>query len=469
MTRVCMGRSRIVVRLILLASFACVSVAAASAQPAGSTFADWVASTTQLWQGQIDRWRSAGDACFRLTVGVGILGILIGGLQPFKARWVKPVVVVLGLLVSSLTLIRTARYDYDHRSYYRAADGAEQYVLRIRRWSHPLTNSLEEEEEAIQQVRALLDELDNIARRFDAQPAVPLRQSWSNPLTGVAFAQSLPEGKKPDWLNGREADGGSVFFVGVAIDASLATARRSSFENALAAARDDLAARIGPARGYDPAALAQYLAEGASAVDRYFDREPGAGYRYYTLLALSKSRMQADASLFGFREKVRVPDEAVRAVQSVQASPIVYQVRREEAYAKLTSEAKGRVGADAFRLYETGRVARLNGDAPAAVEALEQAVRAAPEFYLAWYNLGLARNAGGDRRQAELAYRKALALEPAQGLRDASVYNTLGYLLYREGRFAEAAALFEQALVLEPSHATARRNLTAARRNLERP
>lgn len=439
--------------------------ATASAQPAGSSFSAWVGNLTQQWQTQIDRWRLAGDICFWLTVTVGVLGIVIGALQPLKRRWVKSAVVVLGVLISSLTLVKTARYESDHHSYYRAADAAELRVRRIQRWARPVADP-EEEREAIAQVRALLDELEQIAARFDATPAAPVHAARDGWLGGVAFAQSLPAADKPDWLTGRAPEGDRVFFVGVAIDAALAAARRASFDNAIAAARGDLAARLGQARGYDTTALAEYLAEGASVADRYFDREPQGGYRYYTLVAMSRSRMEVDARLFGFRDKVQVPEQAVQAVQSVRPSSIAYQVRREETYATLGRDARQRVGTESYRAYETGRAARLKGDARSAVEALQAAVRASPEFFLAWYNLGLAQEAAGDRRAAEEAYRKALALEPGQPARDPSIYNTCGWLLYREGRYADALPLFEQALALEPSHATARRNLEATREKL---
>lgn len=464
MTEACTRRLGVAVRAVVSLAGA-VLPAIASAQPAGSSFAGWIGGLTQQWQAQVDRWRSAGDACFWLTVTVGILGIVIGALQPLKRRWVKSAVVVLGVLISSLTLVKTARYESDHRSYYRAADAAEQRVRRIQRWARPVADS-EEEREAIAQVRALLDELDEIARRFDAAPVAPVRAGGGGPLTAVAFAQALPESEKPDWLNGRKPEGDRVFFVGVAIDASLAAAREASFDNALAAARDDLGARLGEAKGYDPAALARYLAEGASVADRYFDREPRGGYRYYTLVTMSKSRMQVDARLFGFRDKVQVPQQAVQAVQSVQPSAPTYQLRREEAYAALGRDAQRRNSADTYALYEAARAARLGGDARTAVASLERAVRASPDFFLAWYNLGLAHEARGDRRAAEEAYRKALALEPAQPVRDASVYNTCGWLLYREGRYADALPLFERALAIEPAHPSARRNLDATRRKL---
>ena len=57
--------------------------------------------------------------------------------------------------------------------------------------------------------------------------------------------------------------------------------------------------------------------------------------------------------------------------------------------------------------------------------------------------------------EAEQAYRLALRLRPSY----VAAHNDLGFLLQGLGRYAEAAAHYEQALRAEPDHAQARPNL----------
>jgi len=85
-----------------------------------------------------------------------------------------------------------------------------------------------------------------------------------------------------------------------------------------------------------------------------------------------------------------------------------------------------------------------------------------------WYRLGLAYEAKGDLRKAEEAYGHAAQLADQQDVKEPSVYNTLGYLLLRQGRAADSAPCFEKALKIDPSHPEAQRNLEAARRPVER-
>jgi Tfp pilus assembly protein PilF len=92
-----------------------------------------------------------------------------------------------------------------------------------------------------------------------------------------------------------------------------------------------------------------------------------------------------------------------------------------------------------------------------------------PSAYLPLFNLGLTYDRLGRAAEAEAAYRRALALEPALPQRDAAVYNTYGYFLYRQRRYEEAIPLLERALALDPEHSKARRTLAAARQALVSP
>jgi cytochrome c-type biogenesis protein CcmH/NrfG len=60
----------------------------------------------------------------------------------------------------------------------------------------------------------------------------------------------------------------------------------------------------------------------------------------------------------------------------------------------------------------SGRVVREDGDA--AFPAFRADVEAHPDEWRAWYRLGLAYDAAGDRRRARAAVRKAIALEGAE-------------------------------------------------------
>jgi tetratricopeptide (TPR) repeat protein len=455
-----LGRAGFVVLVVGLAAL-CRPLLSQPAPSAGS-WAAYLAGEIQDWQSQISGWRMSGHVCWWLTLGVGVLGVVISTLQPLKRKWVKAAGAVLGVLVSVLTLVRTETYPNGHRTYLQAADAAEQRLRRLKRWAQPVER-VEEQQEADKQVREILRELDEIARQLSESPGPPSEAALS--LLPVVRAQSLPAQQKPTWLGGRPADADRVYFVGVALDASLDAAGKASKANALAAARDDLAVPLSKVQGLDPGAMAAYLSSGASVLDTYYERE-GTGYRYYTLIALSKRMLGTDARLYAVRQNAQVSASVIDSAKAVQATAPAYQLRREDAYAALAGDARTRTSAEAYRLFDSGRLARQQGNSAEAVRALEGAVKLAPEFYLAWYNLGLAAESGGDRVRAQAAYEKAVQLEPQQKVRDASLYNTYGWLLYRQNKLAEARAQFQKALQLDPKHPLATRNLQAVQAKL---
>lgn len=74
-------------------------------------------------------------------------------------------------------------------------------------------------------------------------------------------------------------------------------------------------------------------------------------------------------------------------------------------------EAEGALPDDPVAVRPSGRVVREDGDAVFPV--YRAAVEAAPEDWRAWYRLGLAYDAAGDRRRARGAVRQAIRLEGA--------------------------------------------------------
>ncbi|MFK4835357.1 tetratricopeptide repeat protein [Microbacterium sp. ZW T2_14] len=80
-------------------------------------------------------------------------------------------------------------------------------------------------------------------------------------------------------------------------------------------------------------------------------------------------------------------------------------------------EAEGGLPADEVTVRPSGRVMREDGDA--VFPAYRADAEAHPDDWRAWYRLGLAYDAAGDRRRAREAVRKAIRLEPSDRSRRA--------------------------------------------------
>lgn len=75
-------------------------------------------------------------------------------------------------------------------------------------------------------------------------------------------------------------------------------------------------------------------------------------------------------------------------------------------------EAEGALPQEEVDVLPSGRVVRSEADA--LFPAYRAAVEASPDDWRAWYRLGLAYDASGDRRRAREAVRRAIRLESAE-------------------------------------------------------
>ena len=91
------------------------------------------------------------------------------------------------------------------------------------------------------------------------------------------------------------------------------------------------------------------------------------------------------------------------------------------------------------------------------VEALRKATQLAPTSAQVWSNLGGALQMAGDNAGAAAAFKRSLQLEPSK-----EAYSNLATMQYYEGKYAEAAANFERAVVLGEHDQTVRGNLADA-------
>ena len=112
---------------------------------------------------------------------------------------------------------------------------------------------------------------------------------------------------------------------------------------------------------------------------------------------------------------------------------------------------------DADVWFNYGVCLRKIEDARAAIDALDRALELRPTHAPSLYQRGVARREAGDVDAAEADFRAVLLMMPNY----VEVYESLGMLLYRQGRIADAAAVYSAWLEHDPRSSTAR-HMTAA-------
>jgi len=109
----------------------------------------------------------------------------------------------------------------------------------------------------------------------------------------------------------------------------------------------------------------------------------------------------------------------------------------------------------ACSLVDQGNVMLSQEKYQEALKLYQDALTVFPQYFRAYYNLGVVHRLLGQMEEAAASYEKALAIEPE----DAEALNNLGVVLKGLGRLEEATACYGKALAIKPDNAKAHNNL----------
>jgi tetratricopeptide (TPR) repeat protein len=168
-----------------------------------------------------------------------------------------------------------------------------------------------------------------------------------------------------------------------------------------------------------------------------------------TQLASGEVARRVDGDLVALDGQYRLPlGEPQESIDDVLAAAEDAEHAGDlEAAARLYGRAAGMDPRDPVVPFQLGNVLEAQGAMAEAEVAWWHALRRAPDFADAWFNLAVLAEGAGHDAKALLLYRSALGREPNHA--DAA-YN-LGMLLARRQAHAEALPLLERFVALEPT------------------
>lgn len=210
-------------------------------------------------------------------------------------------------------------------------------------------------------------------------------------------------------------------------------------------------------------------AEAALANAEALQPDQGAWPYYRGVLAAEAGRSEAAIGHFA-RMRELEPDDLPNLLRLADAYSVA---ERYDEAAEVLDRALALAPDEARAHAQLGQLAIDRGDPAAAIAPLQRALELAPSADSLYYPLSQALRAQGDLAAAEAALarrgnglaltrddprmRELFWLQQSAGSRMSQ-----GSSLMDEGRFTEAASVFEAAVAAEPENAEARRNLGAA-------
>jgi hypothetical protein len=416
---------------------------------------------------KVQEWRADAAITLALTLAVGLLGIASGALQIGGAKWIKPATAAIGVTISVLTLIQSEVYKFDRFTLDRAATRAERIIedVELVLPQVEFVESPEDWQVFAELVNEKIDRIDVIEDQLKGFDVSPGGDQVATLLPGWIPAALAAE-RRPSWIDKSPTSRSELFFVGHAVDRSLRAAQQDSHDDAMEQAVAYFVNVTEEARGtarFDAEELSARIVETAEVESTYYEfhRELG-GWRFYTLLRVARSAVDRSIEYFSIEQRQMVPESVVDEVRKAPAPETGYTGRRFEMQQQMMITAREAIPPELYAEFERARDLRRAGQVEPALEMLQGIVEQRPDFYLAWFNLALAREAMDRPEEAVEAFERAVALEREQSLDDASLYNSYGYLLYRMARYEEAIPLLERAVELAPDHLRAQNNLRSA-------
>ena len=382
----------------------------------------------------------------------------------------KIVTAICGLVVTIVTGL-TNTVGWDHRELNRSITKAQVMLAQMHRWrvlyEGASARGDDDKQNAFDEFGKLHIEFIKLQER--PPEAVAQSDDFGSSIIKTAFAEE--EAGVPSWVRALPEDSKNLYFVGVADSAKLGDAKAASkdeaIQNAASFLNDTLSAKGGE---LDIEKLTFSLAHAAEEAGNYvsYDQKLGS-YRYYSLICINKAVAEAQVSLFAVQHGAKVPAGLIKALDDTQRVRDDYAARQLEQYEALLNMTKTLLSPEENRKFSAARELRKQKkEYEKVIAMLNEILATKPDFFLGWYNLALAYSESGNDTAARTAYEKTIALEPAQPMRDATVYNAYGHFLLQREQYCEASSQFEKAVSLDQKNPRAQNNLQQARSRLQK-
>ena len=411
---------------------------------------------------KIQSWRLYFWISLISIMAVGLLGLMITLFQSIDQVKYKIYIICFGTIISACTFLSHTFLKGDYRQYDRIE---QEGLLKQEELGNLVeiykTADVENKKTIWPNIKTLVFQINSLedsllASKVDFTPKI---ESAAFQFINAAYA-----GTAPNWVNSLPEDSDYLYFIGFADAQSLAGLDAAAQKNAMQSAANYMVEQFGPeAKKIDAEKLAKFLANSTESYSSYISSTDNKIYRYYSLIRISKNTMKTSIQLFGIENNVDIPDALVAKIDEAQRVREDYTARQTTLYKTLEDHAKNNLTPELYLKYLKARQLRKEEKKyPEAISLLEEIVQQSPDFYLGWYNLGLAYDAINESTGAQEAYNRAIKLESKLPVRDATIYNSYGHFFYKQQKYQDALTQYRISLGIDPTNPRTQNNISQA-------
>ena len=238
----------------------------------------------------VKMWMIKSNVLMAMTILVGVLGAALIALQKLEGKKYKTAVILVGFVITALTVVTNTVFPVDYRTLRQNAvkakhiiKKAEQHLAALQAEENPDNQRL-----LVQQIAELMGQVNELEEKTEFAQNFP-------PMISTAYAGDAGPDLKPSWISTPpKEDAISYFFVGMSENPLLATARVESQNDAIEKAvrqfTQDGQQSMAQQVKTDIDSARDYVRQMSSVKKNYLEYDSAAKrYRYFTLLELNKA------------------------------------------------------------------------------------------------------------------------------------------------------------------------------------
>ena len=257
---------------------------------------------------RINDWKIERRIVISIALTIGIFGVISVAVQKFEHKAFKGVTVVLGIVISSLTVVDNTLYQSDHVELGGRIHHAEMILKKIDILFLRAKSTVNKEEKSVlfEQLIQLVGELQSIGKVV-------------TPYAMLTFIPTLYAGKKnevPNWTMSPPKEKGYVYFVGIGISDSLRMAQEIARIDAMsniismiyAVITEKYVASSLPCSGQEEGCketisktttlTSSAVISGVKRLEMYYERnEERREYRVFSLFRISEAQLNSSIEL----------------------------------------------------------------------------------------------------------------------------------------------------------------------------
>jgi len=406
--------------------------------------------TVDAFKKDINKWGNQKNIMIWMVCGIGILGIALVPLQKFDKKHIKTITIIIGCLISALTLVKEKTFSVDHKELSYRIHKARKLMLEIDMELPRMPTDEIAKNKWYEKIKGNLMKILELSERSTIEKTVPSEI----PAGFFPFLQSRAS-REPIWIRQPLADSSNIYFIGIGESYSFLKAEEyaklQARESAKVIIEDYLNIKVELESTYDVRQVSAQQSPLMSEIeDYYFFTDPNTNrYRYYSLLKLNIKKIMLEMRFRQIKGKMSYRDNPSKAIEYLLDEVQDLYMKSIHENENFITTCLTELNREQYEKFMEGRLFRQKNMLEEALSFIQPVLEEKPSFFYGWFELALIHDAGERYQEAALDFEKASALSDRT---NTNFYFGYGKFLQKQRKYPDAIRMFNTVLELSPNN-----------------